>query len=299
MNKVLMIVNPRAGKAKSEKYICEIINNLKENNHEVILEYTTIERDAPQILEEHKDEEFDKIIVWGGDGTLTGTLEGLSKINQNPKIAFIPMGTTNDFARTLKVSFNELDVSKNIDHYKVQEVDMGKCDDDIFNYVVSMGLFSKASYQTSRKWKNRIGKAAYYLNGAKELFHYKSHKLKITSKEKCIEEEVLYGSVSNSKYMGGFPIYRRENIELNDGKFEVLLVKEPKHLYSTIILVAKILTGNLKDKHISYFKTDEIEIEALDGIDLSIDGEYGGKRTKFKITNISKQTKYLVPNIKA
>jgi YegS/Rv2252/BmrU family lipid kinase len=296
MNKILMIVNPKAGKAKSKKYISEIINNLKENEHEVILEYTTIKRDAPQILDEHKAEEFEDIIVWGGDGTLTGTLQGLSKINQNPKIAFIPMGTTNDFARTLKVSFDELDVSKNIDKYAVKEVDMGKCDDDIFNYVISMGLFSKASYKTSRKWKNRIGKAAYYLNGAKELLHYKSYKLKITTDEKILEDEFLYGSVSNSRYMGGFPIYRKENIALDDGKFEVLLVKEPKHLYSTIILVLKILAGNLKDKHICYFKTNNVEIEALDGIDLSIDGEYGGKRTKFKITNISKQTKYLVPN---
>jgi YegS/Rv2252/BmrU family lipid kinase len=298
MMKVLMIVNPKAGKAKSEKYISEIINNLKSNGYEVIQEFTTLERGAIQIIESNSHENFERIIVWGGDGTLNETLQGLIKINQNPKIAFIPMGTTNDFARTLKVSFNELDVSKNIDNYIVKQVDMGKCDSDIFNYVVSMGLFSKSSYKTSRKWKNRIGKMAYYLNGAKELFHYKSYSLKITSNEKCIEDKFIYGSISNSKFMGGFPIYRKEDIKLDDGKFEVLFVKEPKHLYSTIILVFKILTGNLKDEHICYFRANELQIEALEGIDLSIDGEYGGNRTKFEIKNENKKTSYLVPQNK-
>ncbi|MCI8310476.1 MAG: diacylglycerol kinase family lipid kinase [Clostridia bacterium] len=293
MNKVLLIINPKAGKAKSEKYVSKIINNLKENNYDVVLEYTTIEEDAPEIVAKYKD--IENIIVWGGDGTLLGALQGLSITNKKPKIAFIPMGTTNDFAKSLKISFDKLDVSKNLNSYEIKEVDLGKCDSDQFNYVVSMGLFSRASYKTSRKWKNRIGKAAYYINGIKELFNYKTYKLKITSKEKNIEDDFLYGSVSNSKYMGGFPIYRKKDVELDDGKFEVLLVKEPKHLYSTIILIIKILTGNLEDKHICYFKTEEIEIESIDGIDLSIDGEYGGKRKKFKISNLRKQTKYLVP----
>ena len=97
--------------------------------------------------------------------------------------------------------------------------------------------------------------------------------------------------------MGGFPIFKNADVKLDDGKFEVLLVKEPKHIYSTIALVLKILTGNLNDKHICHFKTSEIEIEIEEdnGIDLSIDGEYGGKRKKFKITNLQKNTKYLVP----
>lgn len=294
MNKVLMIVNPKAGKAKSDKYVSKIVNNLEQSGHIVNLEYTTIKRNATEIIKEYS-EKIEQLIIWGGDGTLNEALEGLSQSSQNPNIAFIPMGTTNDFARSLKVSFNELDVSQNIDNYKVKEIDMGIIDSNKFNYVVSFGIFSKASYKTTRKWKNRIGKLAYYLNGAKELFNYKSHKFKVTSKEKSFEDEFLYGSVSNSRYMGGFPIYRKQDIKQDDGKFEVLLVKEPKNIISTLTLVLKILTGSLKDKHICYFKTSEIEFEIEEGIDLSIDGEYGGKRNKFKISNSKKHTKYLIP----
>lgn len=296
MQKILMIVNPKAGKAKSKKYIENILINLKKNGHDVELELTTPERNATKIIEEHKLEK-EEIIVWGGDGTLNEALIGLDKTNQDAEIAFIPMGTTNDFARSLKVSFDELAVSKNFDSYHVKEIDMGKIDDMPFNYVVSMGLFSKASYQTSRKWKNRIGKAAYYLNGMKELLHYKTHRLKLTSSDETIsiEDDFLYGSISNSRYMGGFPIFRKQNIELDDGKFEVLLAKKPQNILATIIVVLKILTGNLKDKHIIFLRTSALKVEALNGVDLSIDGEYGGNRQEFVIKNFQKATKYLIP----
>ncbi len=206
------------------------------------------------------------------------------------------MGTTNDFARSLKVSFNELAVSKSLKDYKVKEIDVGTIDDEPFNYVVSFGLFSKASYQTSRKWKNRIGKTAYYLNGIKEFFNYKTYKLKITLDDEILEDEYIYGSISNSRYMGGFPVFRKKDIKLDDGKFEVILARKPKNIFSTIIIVSKILSGNLKDKRISFFRTSSLKLEAPDGVDLSIDGEYGGNRNYFEIKTYQKQTKYLVPD---
>lgn len=212
-------------------------------------------------------------------------------------MAFIPMGTTNDFGHSLKVPFDKLAVSKNLNNYKVKEIDMGTIDDKPFNYVVSMGLFSKSSYKTSRKWKNRIGKAAYYLNGVKELFHYKTHKLKITiDGGKVIEGDYLYGSISNSRYMGGFPVFWKKDIQLDDGKFEVLLAKKPKTIINTTIVVIKILLGNLNDKHITYATASSLDIEAPEGVELSIDGEYGGNVKSVKIKVNQKATKYLVPD---
>ena len=220
---------------------------------------------------------------------------GLSKTNQEAKVAFIPMGTTNDFARSLNVSFDELAVSKNLKNYKVKEIDMGLIDDMPFNYVVSVGLFSKASYKTSRKWKNRIGKTAYYLNGVKELFNYKLFKLKLIANDTVIEDNFLYGSISNSKYMGGFPIFRKLDVKLDDGEFEVLLVRKPKNFFSTILVILKILTGNLNNNYITLFKTSNLLVESEEEIDICIDGEYGGKRKRFEIKNFQKKTNYLVP----
>lgn len=292
---VLMIVNPKAGKAKSKKYIENILINLKNCGCKVDLEITTPERNATKIIEEHKLKD-EKLIVWGGDGTLNETIRGLKNSKQDAEIAFIPKGTTNDFGHSLKVSFDELAVSKNINNYKVKEVDMGTIDGLPFNYVVSFGLFSKASFSTSRKWKNRIGKAAYYLNGCKEVLKkINQHKIKLILKDKTIEDEFIYGSVSNSKFMGGFPVYRKQNVELDDGELEVLLAKKPKNIFSTILVVFKILTGNLNDEHITFFKTSGLKVEFPYEIDLSVDGEYGGKKKEFEIKLDEKKTKYLVP----
>lgn len=295
MQKILMIVNPKAGKAKSKKYIENILINLKKSGCSVELEITTPERNATKIIEEHKLND-EKIIVWGGDGTLNETLRGLQNSNQDAEIAFIPKGTTNDFGHSLKVSFDELAVSKNINNYKVKEIDMGAIDGLPFNYVVSFGLFSKASYSTSRKWKNRIGKSAYYLNGCKEIFKIREHKMKLILKDKTIEDDFIYGSISNSKYMGGFPVYRKQNVALNDGEFEVLLAKKPRNIFSTVVVVIKILTGNLNDEHITFFKTSNLKVEFPYEMDLSVDGEYGGKKKMFEIELSKKKTKYLVPN---
>lgn len=292
-----MIVNPKAGKAKSKKYIENILINLRNCGCSVILEITTPERNATKIIEEYKLKD-EKLIVWGGDGTLNETLRGLQNSNQNAEIAFIPKGTTNDFGHSLKVSFDELAVSKNVNNYVVKEVDMGTIDGLPFNYVVSFGLFSKASFSTSRKWKNRIGKAAYYLNGSKEIFRIKQHNIKITLKDKVIEDEFIYGSISNSKYMGGFPVFRKQNVTLDDGEFEVLLAKKPKNIFSTILVVIKILTGNLNDEHITFFKASELKVQFPYELDLAVDGEYGGKKKQFEIKANQKKTRYLVPPIK-
>ena len=297
MQKILMIVNPKAGKAKSKKYIENILINLRNSGCTVDLEITTPERNATKIIEEY-NLKGKKLIVWGGDGTLNETLRGLKNSEQEAEIAFIPKGTTNDFGHSLNVSFDELAVSKHINNYIVKDIDMGTIDDEPFNYVVSFGLFSKASYQTSRKWKNRVGKPAYYINGFKELFDIKAktHKIKMTVDGEVIEDEFIYGSVSNSRYMGGFPVFRKEIVNLNDGKFEVLLAKRPKNIFSTFALVIKMLTGNIKDEHITFIQGSKIEVEfPEEEVDLSIDGEYGGKRKKFKIINHQKKTKYLVP----
>ncbi len=296
MQKVLLIVNPKAGKAKSKKYIENILINLRNLGYKVDLEITTIERNAQKIIEEHKLEDDEILIIWGGDGTLNETLRGLQSSEQNAKIAFIPKGTTNDFGHSLRVPFDGLAVSKNINNYIKKEIDMGTIDDLPFNYVVSFGLFSKASYQTSRKWKNRVGKPAYYINGFKELFNFKPYKVKITlDDDQVIEDEFIYGSVSNSKYMGGFPVFRKQIVNLNDGKFEVLLAKKPKNFFSTITVVLKILTGNLNDAHITFLQASNVKAEFPYQMDLAVDGEYGGKREKIEIKNHQKKTIYLVP----
>ena len=201
MNEILMIVNPKAGKAKPNKYVPKIIQNFNDKGYKIDVKYTEIKNNATKIIKNY-NKDYKILIVYGGDGTLNEAIQGLYEIN--------------------------------IKEYKLQKVDTGLVQNNIFNYVVSFGMFSKTSYATSRKMKNKFGRLAYILNGIKEVFKYKTYDLKIEAEEKSLEGNFIYGSISNSKFIGGFNLFKNENIKLDDGDFEAIFVKTPRNFYRKV-----------------------------------------------------------------
>ena len=292
--RILMIVNPKAGRAKIKKYVNDIRSNLEKSEYKIDLKHTTVENSATDIIKNYK-KDFDILVVCGGDGTLNQAVQALNDIDKDVQIGYIPTGTTNDFARSLGVAFNKLELSNNMAKYTTERVDLGKFNNRVFNYVVSSGIFSKTSYSTSTKAKNRFGRLAYITAGIKEVFICKPYRLNVKSKDESIEDEFIYCSVSNSKYVGGFNIFKKEHVEMDDGELEAIFIKKPKSFPKTIRLICKVINGDFKDDHVRYFKTPELEIESDKDTEWSIDGEYSGKVKKIKITNIRKRMEYIVP----
>ncbi len=208
------------------------------------------------------------------------------------------LGTTNDFSKSLGISNNPADISNHIEEYEETEVDVGKFNHFFFNYVASIGVFSKASYSTKTDMKNKFGRIAYLCLGVKELFFHEAYHLKLLTKSNIIEDDFIYGSVSNSKYVGGFGIFKKEKIDLADGEFEAIFVKKPKHIFQTLKLAIKVTTGHLQDKNVYYFKTSELKIESQKETMWSIDGECSGKVKDVEILNLPKKMNYLVPKKK-
>ena len=283
-HRILMIVNPKAGRAKIKKYVDAIRNNFEKSEYKIDLKHTTVEYGATEIISDYK-KDFDILVVCGGDGTLNQAVQGLHDIDKHVQIGYIPSGTTNDFARSLGVAFNKLELSNNLDKFTTEKVDLGKFNDRVFNYVVSAGIFSRASYNTSTKSKNRFGRLAYLMSGFKEIFICKPYRLIVRSKD----------TSSNAKYVGGFNIFKKEHVEMDDGELEALFIKRPKNFFSMVRLICKVINGNFKDENVRYFKTPELEIESEKDTEWSIDGEYSGKVNKIKITNLRKRVEYIVP----
>lgn len=292
--KVLILVNPKAGKAKIKKDIQEIEENLKRLNYGVVTKYTTKRVNGTEVIRNY-DDDYDILIVCGGDGTLNEATQGLYEMKKKVFVGFIPTGTTNDFAKSLKVSFNKMDISTNINKYNYEKVDQGLFNERVFNYSATFGVFSKVSYRTSTKWKNKVGRLAYLGSATKEIFNIKPYKMNVYTDEKNIEDEFIFGSVSNSNYIGGFNMFKDEEIKLNDGKFEVVLVKKPQNILDTAKAAIKIINGNFEDENIYYFKTSKIEMESEEQIDWSLDGEFGGKKDKVKIYNMKESIEYIMP----
>ena len=292
--KILLIVNPKAGKTKKNRYYNEIVENLQEQGHEVQLRNTTKRNNASFIINNYKGE-YDLIIVCGGDGTLNETMQAIYDLNKNVMVGFVPFGTTNDYAKSLKVSFDKVHLSKYINSYEPKEVDIGLFNKRVFNYVASFGLFAKTSYNVSYKLKNRFGRLAYIFSGIKELFTYKKYNLKISYEDKQIDDDFIYGSISNSFYIGGLNIYKKKDVKLDDGLLEILLVKQTKNVFHTLWIFLKVLTGNYDDKNIITFKTDRLKIETEDEFDWTIDGEFETHSKEIEIRNIKKYSRFLLP----
>ena len=294
MFKVLIIVNPVAGKGKIKKYIPQIVENFEKSNFQVQVVYTSIEDDACNIINNYQ-EYCDVILVCGGDGTLNQVIQGICEIGKKVCVGFIPVGTMNDFAKSLNLSFDKLDISKRIYEYNSKKIDIGLIDNHIFNYVAAFGIFSKSSYKTSCKVKQKIGKLAYILSGIKDVFNYKTYKVEIQTETEKIEDEIFYGSISNSKYIGGFNLFKNKLIDFNDGKYEAIFVRKPKNFFQTIKLIFKVLRGNLNDNNIYYFQSSSLKIKCNEPIEWSIDGEYGGAKKEVAIHIQKQYIEYLIP----
>ena len=142
--KALIIVNPVAGKGKAKKHISLIVNTLEKSDFKAEIKYTSIENDACKIIKEYKDE-YDVILIYGGDGTLNQAIQGIYEKNKEVCIGYIPIGTTNDFAKSLNFSFDKLHLSNNIKKYSSKKIDIALVDNRVINYVVAFGIFSKTS----------------------------------------------------------------------------------------------------------------------------------------------------------
>ena len=178
----------------------------------------------------------------------------------------------NDFARTIRLSTKKTFLSKNIDEGTIISSDIGAINDSYFNYVVAFGAFTPVSYVTSHKLKRKFGKLAYFLVGIKYLNKIRGYTVELETEEGKVKDEFIFGSISNSKSVGGFEWYKRSGVSINDGKFEMLFIKKPKNGWGYVkTLFAVLFRRHNNKKYFEYFKTDYIKIKSKIGIPWTID----------------------------
>lgn len=156
-----------------------------------------------------------------------------------------------------------------------------------------MACFAKALIKQTINGNINFGRLSYIPHNIKDLLLRKSHHIKIETKDTCIEDDFIFGSVSNSTFIGGFPVFKEKNVKLDDRKFDVLFIKKPKNIFHRIKLLIKIIKGKLDDVYIVYLQTSELKLTAEKEIDWTVDGEYGGTMQEIHIQNAPKQICYL------
>lgn len=280
-NKVLLIVNPCAGRTKSRAGTFDIVNKFSTNDYDFSIHTTKCQGDATNIVKKHYDGK-DLVVCCGGDGTLNETINGVMEMPNRVPVGYIPSGSTNDLANTLGIPTDIKKATDLIMSGQTNTYDIGLFNNRYFSYVASFGAFTSASYSTSQKLKNVLGHSAYILQGVKDWSSIKSQRVKIEYDDGVIEDDVMLCAVANSTSISGLFRFNEDDVKLNDGFFEVLIIKKINPLQVPIFL-RKLIKQDYDGKQILFFRTRHIKFTSQEPIAWTLDGEYGGSH---KVSNI-------------
>lgn len=297
MKKLLWIVNPHAGRGAMSGKVIGCVNAFQQAGFEVTIYITQGAQDATRVVQE-RAADFDRIVCAGGDGTLSEVVTGMMESGVRTPLGYIPAGTTNDFALSLGIPRVPVEAAAVAAGNDLQALDIGRFNDRYFNYIAAFGVFTEVSYATPQQSKNIFGRAAYIFEGVKALTNIKQHHIRLESEEMSLEDNFIYGMVSNTVSVGGFKALTLGGVELDDGLYEVLLVYPVENPMELQWLVNDLLTHNTDSTRYVYFRTSRISFDAEDEVQWTLDGEFGGAIKHAEITNVSRAITFATGNRK-
>ena len=278
MKTLLFIYNPAAGKARITNSLGEITTQFQKEDWLVTLYATRAAGDATRIVQE-LGSQYDRIVCSGGDGTLNEVVSGIIHGGLNQPLGYLPAGSTNDFSKTLRLPANFRKSAEIAVTGAPFACDMGQFNGDrVFVYVAAFGVFTSVSYETPQEMKQILGHAAYILRGIRSLSEITSYSMTIEHDGVIEEGNYIYGMVSNSVSVGGFQGMKTNEVILDDGKFEVLLVRTPTSLAELNAVLAALIS-KAPNKNVLSFQAQRVVFHCNDPVAWTLDGEYGGTHT--------------------
>lgn len=286
MNRIVKIImNPRAGKQTAKTSLFTICDRFCAMQDQVIVQTTQYAGHAKElaIQSEHT---CDLLVCIGGDGTWNEVINGIMEIQDRPLLAYLPSGTVNDFAATLQLPKSAEKMMDIVEKERPFSFDIGAFNQCYFTYVAAFGLFTEISYTTPQSSKNIFGRIAYFLEGVKQLTNIPQYKVRaIIDDKKVIEDTFIFGCITNSKYVAGFPAFDSDNAQLDDGFFEILFIKVPMNPLDVQTIITALLKHEVNETWMYSFKANHVRVESEDAIPWTLDGEDGGSTHLAQIDN--------------
>lgn len=293
MKKILFILNPCAGMKKASRSLADILAVFNRADYDVRTYVTSEQGDTVRAVKT-KAAGMDMVVCCGGDGTFNETVTGILEEGLQLPIGYIPAGSTNDFAASLGLSTDLVAAAKTIVEGSPQYYDAGSFGKRYFSYVASFGAFTKASYSTPQKIKNALGHIAYLLEGIQELSQIRKRHVKLTlDSGEVLEDDYLFGAICNSTSVGGIMSLDPKQVDLQDGKFEVLLVRAPKTLQEIPECILAVQKQQYNSAMMTFRSASAITVEADPDMRWTLDGEKGEGSAKIEIRNLHKAIKII------
>jgi len=273
MKKMLLIMNPISGQKKAAKHLPEIISLFNRADYEVITYMTGCRGDATRMAA-LRGGDVDIVVCCGGDGTFNETISGLLQSGFTTPVGYIPSGSTNDFASSLKLSTNPLKAAQDIIEGQPVVYDVGRFGTRYFSYVASFGAFTQSSYATPQSIKNVLGHTAYVLSGISELSQIRKEHVRMEIDGEVVEDDFLFGAISNSTSVGGILTLDPKYVDMSDGLLEILLVRAPRNLLEITECIQAFQSQNYNNCAMVTFRSArKVRILSNPGMIWTLDGE--------------------------
>lgn len=285
LKKVLLVMNPYAGLRRGKRYLADVIALFNRADYQVLAHMTAGQGDCTQVVEKMAGD-VDLVVCAGGDGTFNEAVTGLMRSGCDVPIGYLPCGSTNDFAASLNLSTNVVQATKDILEGVPTPVDVGRFNDRYFTYVASFGAFTKASYATPQNVKNALGHVAYVLEGIQELSQIRRTHVRFELEDRVIEDDFIFGAVSNSTSVGGILTLSPDLVDLQDGKFELLLVRVPRDAMEVAECIRALRTQKYNCAMITFLSTDKLNVKADPKMVWTLDGERADGAETIPVQNI-------------
>lgn len=295
--KLLFVYNPFSGKGGITRSLCDIISIFTAEGYDVTVHPTGRKGDGQEFIAEYGGE-YDLICSCGGDGTLHELING---VDEGQKCGYIPAGTMNDFASSLKIPRVMTEAADMIARGNFKRIDAGRFNDTRFAYIAAFGAFTEVSYNTDRALKSFFGAFAYFIEGLKlfdlNYFSEKSIPCVITDSGsgETFEGDFVFGMAGNTLSVAGLNRIIPAGAAMDDGFLDCMFIKMPKSISELDGIRAALTDENRPSKNVIRLKTSGLVIESEKPMGWDLDGEFGGSTDRAEISDERQSVLIAVP----
>lgn len=290
---LLFIVNPRAGKTKSSAPLFDAVATFGKAGYLVKVALTQAAGDAARFAAQWGGD-FDLVVCAGGDGTLNGTLSGLMQLETRPPVGYLPNGSTNDFAASLRIPATVPEAARAVVEGTPRPLDLGTHNDRYFSYVASFGAFTKASYSAPQETKNALGHFAYILEGIKNLDSLRPYRCAVEADGEMFDGDFIFGAVCNSTSLGGLVKLDPKRVHMDDGMFELMLLRMPKAALDLQNLITALNRMDYNYPGVIFRHVRSVTVTTREDIPWSLDGEYAPSAPRVEIRNLHSAVRLMI-----
>ena len=285
MKKLLFIVNPRAGKAKSRAPLFDAAAEFSHAGYLVNI-FVTEAGGQARDMAARCGGAYDLIVCAGGDGTLNETLSGVMQLPQRPPLGYLPCGSTNDFAASLHLPTAMDEAARAAVGGGPYPLDVGRHNDRYFAYVASFGAFTRSSYSATQAVKNALGHFAYILEGLGDLDSLRPYRCAVEADGEHFEGEFIFGAVCNSTSLGGLVKLDPACVRMDDGMYELLLLRMPKSALDLQNLINVMTRMQYDYPGVILRHVRHVTVTTDEELPWSLDGEYCPSAPRVEIENL-------------